>query len=34
MDCVFITIDVLDIEKTEITLTEEGKLGFRAESHG
>jgi hypothetical protein len=34
MDKIFITIDVLDVEKTDITLTDEGKLGFRAESHG
>ena len=34
MDRVFITIDILDAEKTDITLTDEGKLGFRAESHG
>ena len=34
MDKVFITIDMLDIEKTDINLTDEGKLTFRAESHG
>lgn len=34
MDRIFITIDMLDAEKTDITLTDEGKLGFRAESHG
>ena len=30
----FLTIDILDVEKTEINLTEEGLLSFKAESHG
>jgi hypothetical protein len=34
MDKVYITIDILDCEKTDIQLTDEGKLTFRAESHG
>ena len=33
-DTVFVTIDILDVEKPEITLTDEGMLNFRAESHG
>ena len=32
-DKVYITIDILDIEKTDIDLNDEGKLTFRAESH-
>jgi hypothetical protein len=34
MSHVFITIDILDAEKTDISLTDEGKLAFSAESHG
>ena len=34
MDRVWLTIDALDVEKTDITLDEAGKLTFRAESHG
>jgi prostaglandin-E synthase len=34
MDTVYLTIDILDAEKTEINLTDEGKLSFSAESHG
>jgi len=33
MDRVFITIDILDAEKIDINLTDEGKLTFKAESH-
>ena len=32
-DKVYVTIDILDIEKTDIDLNDEGKLTFRAESH-
>lgn len=31
-DMVFITIDILDVEKTDINLSDDGKLVFRAES--
>ena len=34
MSHVFITIDILDAEKTDISITDEGKLAFSAESHG
>lgn len=34
MEKVWITIEILDVEKTEIDLTDEGKLTFKAESHG
>ena len=33
MDRVFITVEVLDAEKIDIALTDEGKLTFKAESH-
>ena len=32
-DRVFITVDVLDAEKIDINLTDEGQLTFKAESH-
>jgi len=34
MNCITITVDVLDAEKTQIDLTDDGKLSFNAESHG
>lgn len=35
MDKIWITVDeLLDIEKSEKDLTEDGKLTFKAESHG
>jgi len=33
-DKVYITLEIIDVEKTEISLTDEGKLCFSAESHG
>jgi len=30
-ELVYITIDALDVEKTDITLSEDGKLTFRGE---
>jgi hypothetical protein len=34
MDKVWITIELQDVEKTEIDLTNEGHVTFKAESHG